>query len=74
MASPQGLSRASLILKNAAPEEWENFVKEFSAYYSDVTAAVTDADASNVLIEQGGARRCKALFRIFTECELKPKP
>lgn len=73
MAEPD-LSRAALILKNAAPAEYENFVKVYETYFHTVTAAVTEAPPDQVLIMQGRARQCKAELRTFVECSIVPTP
>jgi hypothetical protein len=34
---------------------------------------VTEADAAQIMTIKGRAQQCKALLRVFNECDLEPK-
>ena len=72
-SSPQ-LLRAASQLKHAAPQEWEEFVKLFFIHTEEVTVAVTAAEPSTILVEQGKAQHARALLRIFIECDMPKLP
>lgn len=72
--SPAKLKQSMLFLRNAAPEEFVNFLKELESYVMEITVAVTDAPASDVLLLQGRAQQARALLRSLAECHLQPKP
>ena len=63
------LSIVSLKLKNAAPEQWDVFLKAFAAYAGHMNYIVADADASQIMIAKGFALQCRELFKLFEECE-----
>ena len=65
-------SDAALKLRNADPPGFERFVNLFAVYTEEVTVAVTEADATNILVMQGRAQQCRALLRVLQECD-KPK-
>ena len=71
-------SEAALRLRNSDPHGFDHFVNLFAAYTDEVTVAVTEADATNVLVMQGRAQQCRALLRILKECDktkpIKPTP
>ena len=74
----QLFSDAALKLRNASPEGYEHFVNLFAVYTDEVVAAVTEADATNILVMQGRAQQCRALLRVLQECDkqkqTKPAP
>ena len=74
----QLFSDAALKLRNASPEGYEHFVNLFAVYTDEVVAAVTEADATNILVMQGRAQQCRALRRLLRECDkqkqTKPAP
>ena len=57
-------------LRNAGPQEWDRFVSMFAQHTTDVTDAVTDADASGIMEAKGRALQCKFLLRVFKEIDL----
>ena len=70
MSSQVGdLSTICLRLRNNAPEPWELFVNHFETYTINVLNDLASADQSQVLNAQGQAQQCKALLRIFNECD-----
>ncbi len=68
------VSKSAQRLRNAAPEEWERFKQVFAEYSAQVTDAVTEADAGQIMTAKGHAQQCKALLRTFVECDREPKP
>ena len=70
--TPQELSAACLRLRNAAPEQWDLFVKVFAVYDYETTVAVVNTLPQDVSNMQGRAQQCRALLRIFTECDKPP--
>lgn len=73
-ASNSDLSDAALRLRNAAPDQFDHFLKVFQVYNYDVTVAVTVADQATVLQAQGRAQQTTALERLFRECTQRVKP
>jgi len=71
-------SQAALRLRNAAPEPFEQFVNLFAVYTAEVVEAVTEADATTILVMQGRGQQCRALLRVLIECDklkqTKPAP
>lgn len=61
------LKAETMRLRAAGGEQYENFVKAFEAYYHDVTEAVTDTPADQVLGAQGQARATKKLLLMFQD-------
>lgn len=68
------LKHATLRLRKAAPQEFQLFLNQFELYTNDVTVAVTNAPADQVLVAQGMARQCRALLRAFVECPALERP
>lgn len=69
---PALIKQVCLKLRNAAPSEWGLFCSMIEAYTLNVIDAVTDADASNIMVAKGRAQQCKAFLRAFTECDQQP--
>ena len=67
------LEQACLFLRNAAPEQFDRFMEVFTSFTDAVTVAVTDAPPERILVAQGHAQQCRALYRIFYEGS-HPKP
>ena len=63
------LSTICLRLRNNAPEPWEQFVNHFEVYTLNVLNDLASADQTSVLNAQGQAQQCKALLRVFSECD-----
>ena len=66
------LSQTFLSLRNASPEAFEHCIKVFGEYTDEVTVAVTEADATDILVMKGRAQQCRAILRVLRECD-KPK-
>ena len=78
MPAPKtALHELSLRLRNASPEVWDAFVREFETYTGEASLAMTDSPADQLLKMQGRAQQCRALLRVFKECDAefrKPAP
>lgn len=61
------LEAEMLRMRNNAGEAFERFVKALRQYSANVTDAVTDAPAENILGAQGQARAVKAILRKFED-------
>lgn len=68
------LKRFALLLRNAAPDQWEQFLKAFEAYDWTITVAVTRADPASILNAQGAAQQTQTLLKLFVECATQPGP
>ena len=71
------LHELSLRLRNASPEVWDAFVREFEVIANNTSLEMTDAPADQILKMQGRAQQCRALLRVFKECDAefrKPTP
>lgn len=62
---PRAFKEAIKYLRNAAPEEFDAFFKQFSMYTDDVVRHVTEADHVEILKMQGRAQQCLALRQYF---------
>ena len=78
MSNPQNptevLRHYAHVLELAAPREWRDFVQVFDAYATEVTVAVTAADADKILVAQGKAQAFLHLLRVFQNTAPKPPP
>ncbi len=63
------LGPTCLRLRNAAPEVWDQLVAQFETYTLNVLNDLASADQAQILNAQGQAQQCKALLRIFNECD-----
>ena len=61
--------RVVAVLRNAAPEEYDVFVRYFDTYTIDALHAVTEADSVEILTMKGRAQQCLALLRIYQEAD-----
>jgi len=61
----QYLSHVCAKIRNAAPDEWSQFIEAFGLLADDVTVRVVEADAATVLIAQGSARQMHGLLKVF---------
>lgn len=68
------LTQAAADLRTAAPGAFERFVQRFAEHTTEVTVAVTNATAADVLVEQGKAREARYLLQMLTECHLHKPP
>jgi hypothetical protein len=68
------LALISLSLRNAAPHQWDQFLKVFEAYAHDVTVAVISAPQNEVLNAQGKAVAFTHLMETFANCERIANP
>lgn len=52
-------------LRNAEPKAYEAFLEAFDAYATEITVAVTDAPAADILNMQGRAKQTLVLLNVF---------
>lgn len=62
------------IKRSVSSATWELFVAGMNQYAGVLTVAVTNAAASNVIIEQGRARQCFKFIEMINECERYEPP
>lgn len=77
MTPGQTIAVLALRLRNADPQNWDRFLVAFAAYTDEATVVVTEAQPADILVAQGRAQQCRALLRIFRECDAsstKPAP
>lgn len=63
-----------LHLRNAAPDQWSDFVLMFEMYTQEAVEAVVYANRDMVVEAQGGAKQLRALLEAFKTCTDEPKP
>jgi hypothetical protein len=63
------LARSVLFLRNAAPEQFAQFMTQFETYVNDRVLAVTDAGSDEVVQMQGRALALRTLLRLIKECD-----
>ena len=61
-------------LRNADPQAWADFLAEMEKWVAGKLLELSAADFDKVFVAQGRAQDSQALFRIFNECHLEPKP
>jgi hypothetical protein len=61
-------------IKQESPELFKAFLKEFTLHTDKVTAAVTDADASEIMTAKGYAQHARWFLRQLVECHLPHTP
>ena len=61
-------------LKNTDPRVYDAFIHNLNQYVSDVTVAVTDAPASEILQAQGRAQQARKFYQLFSEPREPKKP
>lgn len=71
---PSALQNNARFLRNAAPNQWVEFVSAFGDYVDAITYQIVNAPESEVRVAQGRAQQCAALMRLFTELDKKPSP
>lgn len=72
-SNPILMKRYLLMLKNAEPEGYEGFLKEFETYTNEALYGLSAAPQDQILSQQGRAQQCLAMLRMFRECHLVPK-
>ena len=73
VVTPDELQRSVLFMRNAAPEQFDRFMRAFEVYVDDNVYAVTEAALDEVTRMQGRALALRGLLRIFQECDRRPK-
>ncbi len=69
------LAKAAKLLRNTAPEEFDNFAASFNEYAATIMQKVLESDASSILNSQGQAQMCVQIRRILEEAKNnKPTP
>jgi hypothetical protein len=68
------LQRTALVLRNAAPGEWDGFLSALADYSQDITLAVIEAPPNEILKHQGRAQMMLSLHRMFEECDNAKTP
>lgn len=71
---PQALKRTARVLKNAAPEEFAEFQRVLQAHRDELTVAVTEADAAEIMTAKGRAQHARFIYQIADECDRTPPP
>lgn len=66
------LSNACRFVRNAAPEQWDNFVHEFEQFTQVQCEKAIKTD-TNIQLVQGFARQCVDLLRAFREPDPRNK-
>ena len=67
----------ALRMRNADPEAFDDFLATFRTYTNAVITALSEADQATILNLQGRLQQCRALIRIFEECDrhaIRPVP
>lgn len=60
-------SQCLKLLKNSDPQVFDYVLRLFYEHVEELTTAVTEAPADQILVCQGRAREARKLFRLFTE-------
>lgn len=68
------ISEIALKWKSIDPGLYEHFLRLMDAYVDEVTVAVTEAPAADILQAQGRAQNARMFLRIFTEVLEQPTP
>lgn len=68
------LAETALRLRNADTEGWEQFMRAFAEYNLTALKRVINAPPDSILVLQGQAQQCEALWRLFIECDREKQP
>ena len=75
IATPLKVVRETLkYLRNAAPEQFDTFVRGYSQHCDNVTVAVIEADASEILTAKGRAQHARWLLKALQDTQNPPEP
>lgn len=74
MPAPLPLQVAALRLKKADQHAFDEFLTQFAIHTNEVTVAVTEADAGDIMTQKGRALHCRWLLRLFKECSSIDQP
>lgn len=74
MSTPPALIAILYKFKRAEPDLYKQLLKEFSLHTDRVTAAVTDADAQEIMTAKGYALHARWFLRQLVECHLPFEP
>ena len=67
LLDPHALSDCMLPMKNADPRAYDRFIHVLDAYVRELTVAVTQAPAADILNAQGRAQQGIKFFQLVTE-------
>lgn len=69
------IKQATKLLRNSAPEEFDNFARSFDAFSERFTRELLESDVSSVLASQGRAQMCLKIRQILEDAKTnKPAP
>lgn len=68
------LQKVAVFVRNAAPEQWEAFLEQFSYMAQRCTNGVLKADQNTILNTQGRAQQAVDLFDALLKCDEVNKP
>lgn len=71
MAQYPQLARSALLLRNAAPREFAELIRELDTICHDLRTALVKADPSAILIVQGRAQQADDLLAAFDPPQTK---
>ena len=64
-ASPAALIQAAIYLRNAAPQQWDDFVRAYAAHAEKRTYEVLTADAASIMTMKGAALEAQSTLEDF---------
>lgn len=67
----RALSQAAIYLRNAAPEQWDAFVRETEKVATEASLVLVQASANVIMSNQGWAQCALWFLRSFKECEVR---
>jgi hypothetical protein len=68
------LSACAERMKNQDPTLYEQFLRLLDAYTTELTVAVTEAPADQILTCQGRAQQARKFFQLMSQFPAQPSP
>ena len=65
------LAQASIYLRNAAPEQWNEFVRAFEAVTNEAAGVLLGAKVETIMSDQGWAKAAAYFLRTFKDPEVR---
>lgn len=66
--------QAAIFLRNAAPQQWDEFVKAFELHVYQTTMSVIQADAAHIMTAKGAAIHAQSLYEDFVNLDRYQRP
>lgn len=69
MMDDRALAQAAIYLRNAAPEQWQAFVREVETVAQNAAMVLVRSSATDIMSDQGWAKASLWFLRSFKDCD-----